>query len=73
MTLQRLIFIPSSERTCTISEGPFPFDRSVSILVFFSCVSMAMSSNLRRDRYQRMPLPNPGPCNFFLFFFVLFF
>ena len=42
MTLQRLIFLPSSERTRTIWEGPFPFDRSVSILVFFSCVSMAM-------------------------------
>lgn len=38
ITLQQLIFTSSSARILTISEGPFPFDLSLRILVFCSCV-----------------------------------
>ena len=38
MMLQRLILILSSVRILTISDAPFPFERSLMILAFWSCV-----------------------------------
>ena len=42
MMLQRLILISSSARILTISDAPFPFDRSLMILTFWSCVRKPM-------------------------------